>query len=118
MGEQTMKGKMRRRFFGGERSVITGLALSCGVAAAALATTTSERNWPQWRGPLQNGTAPAADPPTTWSETNNIRWKVKIPGEGSATPLVWDNLIFVQTAVATGKKGEPKPTEAAQAAPT
>src|SRR5258707_12671864 len=104
---------MKRRFCDGGRSALASLALSCGTAAA-LATTTAEQNWPQWRGPLQSGAAPAADPPTNWSETNNIKWKVKIPGEGSSTPLVWDNLIFVQTAVPTGKKVEPKPTAKAQ----
>jgi outer membrane protein assembly factor BamB len=64
-------------------------------------------NWPQWRGPRQDGTAPHADPPVAWDETKNIKWKINIPGEGSATPIVWDKKIFVQTAVPTGKKGEP-----------
>ena len=81
-----------------------GITAICGAAA-------SEQNWPQWRGPLQNGVAPAANPPVTWSETNNIKWKVKIPGEGSATPLVWGNQIFVQAAIPTGKKVEPKTEE-------
>jgi outer membrane protein assembly factor BamB len=74
---------------------------------SAIATTIPVQTWPQWRGPLQNGVAPAADPPISWSETNNIKWKVKIPGEGSATPLVWGNQIFVQTAIPAGKKSEP-----------
>src|SRR5258708_10663474 len=107
---------MKQQFSNGARSAMAALAFSCGVAVA-YATTTAEQNWPQWRGPLQSGAAPTADPPTTWSETNNIKWKVKIPGEGSATPLVWDNLIFVQTAVSMGKKVEPKPAETAQVAP-
>src|SRR5215831_13816031 len=82
------------------------------VAGVALAAPTiANQNWPQWRGPLQNGVAPAATPPTVWSETNNIKWKVKIPGGGNATPIIWDNLVFVQTAVPTGKKTEPKPGE-------
>src|SRR6185503_7069354 len=38
------------------------------------------RNWPQWRGPLANGVAPRATPPIRWSETNNVRWKVPLPG--------------------------------------
>ena len=44
--------------------------------------------WPHWRGPLASGVAPQADPPLTWSETNNVRWKVKIPGAGTATPIL------------------------------
>jgi hypothetical protein len=50
--------------------------------------------WPHWRGPLASGVAPHADPPLTWSETNNIRWKVKIPGVGTATPILWENKIL------------------------
>jgi len=98
---------------------MSGLALkmAClgGVAFAAAAAT--EGNWPQWRGPLQIGLAPTADPPVTWSETENVRWKVKIPGAGTSTPLVWDNLIFVQTAIPTGKKVEPTPPAADESAP-
>jgi outer membrane protein assembly factor BamB len=58
-----------------------------------------ERQWPQWRGPLMTGVAPHADPPVEWSETKNIKWKLKLPGAGSSTPIVWDNYVFVQTAV-------------------
>ena len=61
--------------------------------------------WPQWRGPLATGEAPAADPPVTWSESQNIRWKVEIPGHGSATPLVWGDRVFVTTAIPVGESG-------------
>src|SRR5437868_582768 len=86
------------------------LLIAGGVAPAAPATAPADdaaRNWPQWRGPLGNGVAPAADPPVKWSETENVRWKVKIPGEGAATPLVWGDKVFVQTAINTGKNGTP-----------
>ena len=43
-----------------------------------------------------------ADPPTEWSETKNVRWKVEIPGRGSGTPVVWGDRIFVLTAVPQG----------------
>lgn len=72
----------------------------------------AEQNWPQWRGPLQNGVAPHADPPTEWSENKNVKWKVKIPGEGNATPVIWENKVFVVTTILTGKKVEPKAEEA------
>jgi outer membrane protein assembly factor BamB len=60
--------------------------------------------WPQWRGPLANGVAPQADPPLTWSETSNVKWKTPIPGEGDSTPIVWENRIFLLSAISTGKK--------------
>lgn len=61
-------------------------------------------NWPQWRGPHGDGLAPRSDPPVEWSETKNVRWKVEIPGSGSATPVVWDDRLFVLAAIDTGKK--------------
>jgi outer membrane protein assembly factor BamB len=82
------------------------LAPLCALPLVAADTTGTKAvsYWPQWRGPLANGFAPQATPPLTWSETNNVRWKVKIPGAGTATPIVWDNKVFVLTAVPTGRK--------------
>ncbi len=96
--------------------ILLGVAGSL-VFAAAVAAPAPNENWPQWRGPLQNGVAPEANPPTAWSETTNVKWKVKIPGSGNATPIIWDNRVFIQTAVPTGKKVEPKPAEAAAEPP-
>jgi outer membrane protein assembly factor BamB len=77
------------------------------AGASALSSAAAEGHWPQWRGPAGNGVAVSANPPTVWSETNNVNWKVKIPGSGAATPIVWGNQVFVQTAIPTGKKVEP-----------
>ncbi|MGO9204253.1 MAG: PQQ-binding-like beta-propeller repeat protein [Limisphaerales bacterium] len=60
--------------------------------------------WPQWRGPLASGAAPLADPPLTWSETEHVKWKVRIPGYGTSTPIVWGDRVFILSAVSTGKK--------------
>src|SRR5262245_4377863 len=65
----------------------------------APSTEQYERNWPQWRGPLANGLVPHGDPPLTWSETRNIKWKIALEGLGHATPIIWDNKIFVLSAV-------------------
>ena len=46
------------------------------------------RNWPQWRGPTWNGVAPLADPPVTWSETSNLRWKTPIEGKAWSSPAI------------------------------
>ena len=87
---------------------LLALAGSLAFTAATVAAPASGDNWPEWRGPLQNGVAPSANPPTTWSETNNVKWKAKIPGTGQATPIIWDNRLFIQTAIPTGKKVEAK----------
>ncbi|MGV3483590.1 MAG: PQQ-binding-like beta-propeller repeat protein, partial [Planctomycetaceae bacterium] len=62
------------------------------------ATCSHAENWAHWRGPQGNGTADA-NPPTQWSDTENVKWKVAIPGRGSGSPVVWDQQIFVVTAV-------------------
>ena len=61
-------------------------------------------NWHQWRGPLVSGVAPNADPPLTWNETENIKWKVAIDGSGTSTPIVWGDKVFVLSAVKTDRK--------------
>ncbi len=60
----------------------------------------AERYWPQWRGPLANGVAPLSDPPVNWSEDENVRFKIPIPGRGLASPIVWGKRIFLLTTIA------------------
>ena len=88
--------------------LVTLLTVSTSFAGAA----DSQSNWPQWRGPLARGLAPDATPPREWSETNNIRWKVAVPGSGSATPVIWGDQVFVLTAIQKSKPAEAKPVEA------
>jgi outer membrane protein assembly factor BamB len=61
--------------------------------------------WPQWRGPLCAGVAPQADPPLQWSETQNVKWKAAIPGDGDSTPIVWGHRVFILTAAPSGEAG-------------
>jgi outer membrane protein assembly factor BamB len=64
-------------------------------------------SWSQWRGPRGNGDASTADPPLTWSEEKNVRWKTEIPGRGSSSPVVRGDLLFLTTAIAAGGEVEP-----------
>jgi outer membrane protein assembly factor BamB len=52
-------------------------------------------NWPQWRGPSLNGTSDSTGVPEKWSETENVKWKVKLPSWSGSTPAVWGDRIFV-----------------------
>jgi outer membrane protein assembly factor BamB len=61
------------------------------------------RFWSQWRGPLANGVAPRANPPTVWSETNNIRWKIALPGKGHSSPIIYGDRIYVMAAAPVGE---------------
>lgn len=76
----------------------------------------AEQNWPSWRGPLQNGVAPQGNPPIEWSDTKNVKWKVKLPGESTATPVVWGDKVFAVTAINTGRKADAAKPMAGQGA--
>src|SRR6266480_2396053 len=65
------------------------------------------RNWPQWRGPLANGVAPLAHPPLHWSETNNVRWKIPLPGKAHSSPIVFGDRVFVTSAIPVGDSQKP-----------
>ena len=61
-------------------------------------------NWHQWRGPNATGVSTTANPPVTWGEDENIKWKVAIEGQGTSTPIIWGDKVFVLTAINTGVK--------------
>lgn len=71
-------------------------AILCGLLPLA---NTAE--WPQFRGPLGNGAAPAARIPDTWSETTNLAWKIAIPGAGWSQPIILKGTVYVTSAVST-----------------
>ena len=68
--------------------------------------------WSSWRGPLGNGSAGSQNPPTQWAEeteqspAKNIAWKVEVPGHGSSSPIVWEDRIYLTTAIETDRPGE------------
>lgn len=56
-------------------------------------------NWAHWRGPSGNSVAENASPPLEWSDSENVKWKVAVPGQGSGSPVIWENQVFVMSAV-------------------
>ena len=89
--------------------IIAGTLCACLAVAGLWADETrddGQRDWPQWRGPVGTGMAPHGDPPVSWGESENVRWKVEIPGFGLASPIVWGDRVYVQTAVATERDVE------------
>lgn len=72
---------------------------------------THAENWGHWRGPTGNGIALNATPPTQWSNTKNVKWKVEIPGRQYASPVIWENQVFATTAVpVAGQQSSKIPT--------
>ena len=84
------------------------LCLAFALRTGELAKASDARdNWPHWRGPDANGTAPNADPPLKWDADTNIKWKAPLVGRGSATPIVWEDQVFIVTAIKTDRVAEP-----------
>lgn len=71
---------------------LSALALPLlGHSPASLAAD----NWPQWRGPERDGSSPESHLPLSWSAEENINWKLALPARGAATPIVWDERVFL-----------------------
>lgn len=82
-------------------SMLIGLIAAAAIASSSLVRAQNPvPNWPTWRGPLGTGVSEGAAPPVHWSEDLNVKWKVAIPGQGSASPVIWGDRIFVATALA------------------
>ncbi len=61
-------------------------------------TNTSSKNWYQWRGPNNDGISHETDAPIQWSHTENVKWRLPLPGEAASTPAVWEDKIFLTSA--------------------
>lgn len=80
------------------------MAVTLVLSFTPLADATAE-GWPHWRGPNANGSAPNASPPVTWDGASgtNIRWRAELIGEGSATPIVWHDQVFIVSCLPTDR---------------
>ena len=65
------------------------------VVLTMTAQPTLGADWTQFRGPNGAGVSSDANVPLTWSDTENLRWKVELPGPGSSSPIVLGDRIFV-----------------------
>lgn len=73
------------------------LAILCSLVLAS--PSHAADNWPQWRGPGGQGIAAEGHYPVRFTAEENGRWKVKLPGRGSSTPVVWEDSIFVTSMI-------------------
>jgi outer membrane protein assembly factor BamB len=56
-------------------------------------------NWAHWRGDRGNSISENATPPTEWSSTKNVKWKIRLPGQGSGSPVIWEDKVYVVSDV-------------------
>jgi outer membrane protein assembly factor BamB len=83
----------------GSKPAVALFVLVGSVAAAC-------GNWPQFRGPNAAATSAEKNLPIEWGAGKNIAWKVKVPGYGWSSPIVWGDKVFLTTAV-NEKQKEP-----------
>ena len=76
------------------------LFLAMAMAAGTAVATLSADNWPQWRGPLATGASTEKGLPEKWSTSTgeNIAWKVPMPSRSGATPIIWNDRVFLNVA--------------------
>jgi outer membrane protein assembly factor BamB len=54
--------------------------------------------WSRWRGPSGQGVVVGKGYPDRWSSTENVLWKVDVPGRGHSSPIIWGDRLFLTTA--------------------
>ena len=59
-------------------------------------------DWPRWRGPNADGVAVGNTLPIRWGKTENVRWSADLPGQGSSSPVVYGDRVFVTSQITAG----------------
>ncbi|MEO7653360.1 MAG: PQQ-binding-like beta-propeller repeat protein [Bryobacteraceae bacterium] len=78
------------------------------IAALLPFAATAADRWPQFRGPESSGVVEDPALPDKWSSTENVAWKIDIPGMGWSSPVVWDDYIFLTTVISAKQPETPK----------
>jgi outer membrane protein assembly factor BamB len=78
---------------------VAGILALCVVVAAARA-----EDWPAWRGPRLDGTSTEKHLPLRWSGSDNVAWKVEIPGVGHSSPIIFGDRVFVTSCLENDQK--------------
>jgi outer membrane protein assembly factor BamB len=71
------------------------------ILAGLVAGSATADNWPQWRGPKNDGHSSEKNLPTEFGPDQNVLRKVPMPGPGASTPCIWGDKIFL-----TAQSGE------------
>ena len=88
--------------------VMAFVCICLTFTSAEVSAVSGSEYWPAWRGPDYTGVSSKGNPPVTWSESQNIKWKIKLAGDGSnSSPVIWGNKIFFQEALKTDVQSKP-----------
>jgi len=71
-------------------------SITCLIAIAVIGAANAE-NWPRFRGSNGTGVAPDSNIPTEWTQ-DDLTWKIQLPGDGNASPVVWGDTVYITSA--------------------
>lgn len=74
------------------------------LALALLVQTASAENWPNWRGPNQDGSSSETGLPAKFSPTEGVKWAADLPGIAASVPVIWGDNIFITAPLKDEKK--------------
>ena len=87
-------------------------ALVLGFVVLRATTGAAQANWPQFRGEAAGVIADDPALPESWGPDENVAWQIDVPGRGWASPIVWEDHVFVLTSTAvTGPEVPIQPVE-------
>ena len=75
------------------------LLTSLSIQTAAIA-----ENWPNWRGPNQDGSSSETGLPVKFSPTEGVKWAADVPGIAASVPVIWGDNVFITAPIAAEKK--------------
>jgi outer membrane protein assembly factor BamB len=90
-------------------AVTVSAMLSALAVSTAAANPKPEETWPGFRGHAMSGIAPGPAVVEKWSATENVRWKIELPGQGWSSPIVWGDTVFVTSGISGKPFKEPTP---------
>ena len=88
-------------------AIFAAILLWMSTAGTTVTVAGGQDEWPQFRGPAAGVVADDPRLPDTWSETENVLWKIDLPGLSWSSPVVSGDLIFVTSAISTGEEPPP-----------
>ena len=68
------------------------------VALCCFAPPAVADNWPAWRGPTSQGYCDEKNVPLTWSDKQNVVWRIDLADHGNSTPIIWKDRVFLTQA--------------------
>ena len=85
------------------------IVVVCLALLALAGPAAGQQQWSLFRGPAAGAVPDDPNLPERWSETENVVWKTPVPGLGWSSPVVWDDHVFLTSAVSAGQEEVPVP---------